>query len=179
MACNPDLAPRAQTPTFHTDVLRIFAGPAEVADDGDDADQPGPNADALEQQWQRVAVDAITVHLKKENETNISFPVASELLLPQWDWHATKPPIGGKFDPTWLVRHVSATACQYFHESPRGQHLLSNGALIHHGTTRHKKRLVDLGEDVFVLREARSDRAAFCIEVQEPIAEADEPVATE
>ena len=32
---------------------------------------------------------------------------------------------------------------------------------------------------MFLLREAGADRAAFCIEVQEPIKDADEPVATE
>ena len=53
------------------------------------------------------------------------------------------------------------------------------GHVLKHGICRHKKQLADLGQDTVVMKQARSDRAAFTIEVHETNNEKDEAVITE
>ena len=48
-----------------------------------------------------------------------------------------------------------------------------------HGICRHKKQHVYLGQDTVVMKQARSDRAAFTIEVHETSNVKDEAVITE
>ena len=66
-----------------------------------------------------------------------------------------------------------------FQSSERGQRLSDLGHVLKHGICRHKKELVDLGQDAVVMKQARSDRAAFTIEVHETNNEKDEVVITE
>ena len=98
---------------------------------------------------------------------NISFPVAADLLLPGWEWGVTRPETGHKDDPNWLVRHISKKAWGFFQTSTRGKALLDAGDQVVQSIRRHKKQLTTLGEDTFCLRQARSDRPAFCIDVLE------------
>ncbi|CAK0871487.1 unnamed protein product [Prorocentrum cordatum] len=167
---NPDCAKAGDPPVFRTDVIQIFA--EESDPDIDYADEEdmmrrGPPVEFLEERWPGVAVDAVCVHLRSETEVNISFPVAAELLLSDWEWAATAPATGRDDDPNWLVRHVSKTAWEFFKEPGRGKALLTAGAGIERNTRRRKKQLTTLGEDTFVLCQARSDRPAFCIDVME------------
>ena len=67
----------------------------------------------------------------------------------------------------------------FFQASERGQRLIHLGHVLKHGICRHKKQLVDLGQDTVVMKQARSDRAAFTIEVHETNNEKDEAVITE
>ena len=157
-------------PVFGTDVLRIFGDGHDSDMDSDQEDDPlgrGPTVAYLDVNWPAVAVDAVCVHIRGEAEVNISFPVAAELLLPRWEWAATKPGPGHRADPNWLVRHISTRAWELFQESPRGQDLVAGGAQIVRSIRRHKNRLTIMGEDTFCLKEARSDRPAFCIDVVE------------
>ena len=135
--------------------------------------------------WRPVAIDAVAVHVRSATEVNISLPVAAVILLPEWQWNPSwtqgRLYAGHKKDPTWLVRLISERACDYFKRSERGRALLESGYLITHGTKRHKKQVVDLGEDAVLLRTANSDRAAFCVLVAKDANDddGDEPVQTE
>ena len=57
--------------------------------------------------------------------------------------------------------------------------MLRDGLKIERVVSRRKKRLVDLGEGTFCLREAGSYRPAFCIQVSEPVGASGDPVDTE
>ena len=70
-------------------------------------------------------------------------------------------------DPNWLVQHISKRAWQSFVRCSRGLELQHKGAQVVRRIRRHKKQLASLGEDTFCLRQARSDRPAFCIDVLE------------
>lgn len=178
LANNSDCAKNAAVPVFSIDVIQMFA---ESSNDDQLVDENlEDNATyELEQKWRRVAVDAVTVHLKKDNEINIMLPVAAELLLPGWKWQMTRPPTGHPLDPTWLVRHVSESVFKFFQSSSRGQFLPGEGHVVKHGVCRHKRQLVDLGQDTVVMKQARSDRAASSIEAHETYSEKDEFVLTE
>ena len=60
-----------------------------------------------------------------------------------------------------------------FHGSRRCEELLAAGAQAVRSIRRHKNLLTTLGEDTFSLRQARSDRPAFCIDVLERDARGD------
>ena len=95
------------------------------------------------------------------------------MLLPAWEWAAPAPETGHEGDPNWLVRLISKLAWEFFQESNRGVELLGAGAEVVRSIRRHKKQLTTLGEDTFCLRQARSDRPAFCIDVVESDARGD------
>ena len=90
---NPDCVKHAPPPVFAVNVLETFGEneiPVDVADD----DMEDFRINHLEKVWRQVAVDAVTVHPKKDTEINIMFPMAAEILLPQWDWFQTRPLTG-------------------------------------------------------------------------------------
>ena len=182
---NPDCGTRAPQVRFNVDVLAVYS--TDMDGDGSEGeDVPiAPRAYQVEELWRPVAIDAVAVHVRSATEVNISLPVAAVILLPEWQWNPSwtqgRLYAGHKKDPTWLVRLISERACDYFKRSERGRALLESGNLITHGTKRHKKQVVDLGEDAVTLRTANSDRAAFCVLVAKDAKDDDgvEPVETE
>ena len=177
---NPDCGTRAQPVRFNVDVLAVYS--TDMDGDGSEGEDVPivPSAAEIEEMWRPVAIDAVAVHVRSATEVNISLPVAAVILLPEWQWDS-RLLAGHKKDPTWLVRLISERACDYFKRSERGRELLESGYLITHGTKRHKKQVVDLGEDAVTLRTANSDRAAFCVLVAKDAKDDDgvEPVETE
>ena len=172
----PRLLQERNPPVFRTDVLRIFGEEYDWDSDSDydnDLVLHGPTVEYLEERWPPVAVDAVCVHIRGEKEVNISFPVAADLPVPAWGRERGTAETGDAADPNWLVGHISKTAWELFQQSARGAALVGAGAQIVGSVRRHKKELATLGEDTFCLKQARSDRPAFCIDVLERDARGD------
>ena len=88
--------------------------------------------------------------------------------------------VDGTFDGSDVVGAFYIRDCMHFFQSSsRGRELADSGHEVKHGVCRHKKQLIDLGQDTVVMKQARSDRAAFTIEVHETNNVEDEPVIRE
>ena len=105
----------------------------------------------------------------------ISLP-APTLLQPRWIWQRGLPSVGHRHDANWLVRMISRRAFDLFKLSGVYEGIVAAGGSAVHKTGRHKKHVLDFGESQAVVQHSASDRPAFTITVQDPLADADQEV---
>ena len=131
---------------------------------GDDSEY----LDLHQKSWSNVAIDAITVDIKRESVVNVMVPAAPLLLSPHWSWiNCEDHP---ESDPALLCQELSLSAARYFTRSPYSAEVVARhpGTTFKHISGRHKKQLLQLGDDVTLLQQANSDRPFFCTETNHP-----------
>jgi len=160
MRHNPDLDVAALPPRLWEDVITKY--------------EPGENDDciplSLRAHWTQVAVDAVAVHIISDREVNVTIPVATGVL----ENAGQMAP-----DPNLLVKHLSALACELFKQAGKGAELQAQDSEVTSRVTRHKKELSVIGEDTLLLKQASSDRPAFCIQSRQNRGEGPAAVAIE
>ena len=143
---------------------------------GDDSEY----LDVHQKSWSNVAIDAITVDIKSESVVNVMVPAAPLLLSPHWSWiNCEDHP---ESDPALLCQELSLSAARYFTRSPYSAEVGARhpGTTFKHISGRHKKQLLQLGDDVTLLQQANSDRPFFALKQLTPsIVEGDDPLETE
>ena len=92
-------------------------------------------------EWQTVAIDALCVHIKSDHEINIILPVASGMLFLNRKWSSEEA------DIHTLCREISLRAAELFECTDECKKLLKDGAQVFHRVGRHKKHILQLGEE--------------------------------
>ena len=110
---------------------------------------------------------------------NVMLPVAPVLLTGGWFWSEDSwLSDDERYDPAFLVRELSIIAYQKFTTSEHGQKLFEQGHSLEHIIGRHKKQILQLGDegDEALLKQANSDRPFFALKhTIPPQVEGDEP----
>ena len=120
----------------------------------------------LERKWRAVTIDALCVHIHAADCINVTLPVAADMLYDRWSYDWKKDDIETN-DINVLISMLSERAFAiYTEEEPFVTDLQEEftdcGYDLIDEVEWHKKKLHHFGDEVFLTREARSDRPAFC-----------------
>ena len=155
---------------FKVDVVQKYKA------EPDDVESPLNN---VEQTWRKATIDAIAVHIKSATEVNIVLPLVPSFLWP--DWSVFRHVQNQDADPNFLAQALSKRAAEIFLSSRRAEQLkeTNKSTQFVEKVGRHKKELLQLGDDVALIKQANSDRPFFALmKVSDPIV-GDEPVELE
>ena len=159
MSSNPDCAAHATLETLRTDVVAKYA----ISGDATDFD---PFYNGASDEWNRVAMDSMCVHIRSDKEINVTIPVATSLLFQGWKWKKSEEAMNN--DAHQLCRILSERAFEFFQISMSFHEIEAKGGTAELKVGRHKKTTVDLGDTQAFIATANSDRPYFGIEVMDP-----------
>ena len=96
-------------------------------------------------EWHTVAIDALCVHIKSDQQINIILPVATEMRSLNRKWSSELDCV--EADIHILCREISLRAVEIFEDTDDCKCLLTDGAEVFHRVGRHKKQILQFGDE--------------------------------
>ena len=167
--CQPTCSPDLVQDTRASDKSNRYWTAAELSRAGSHASETRPPDDFVQNLWQRVAVDAVTVHIESSKHCLISIPLCQDLVgsvmsnLLQGGESYDLPDCS---NAVWLARLLSQRTFEMFEEKGYAQQWRQEGWNIHETSKNHKEESYNLGDRVVFVKQCTSVRKAYCVVVE-------------